>query len=332
VWIFAGYKKPLETLFEHNEGLPSRFPLRIVFEDYSNDELQKIFEDMMVYLPPHVVKKNKPKPKTTKVKPTSYSRNTSYNRYNRYPPMFPPSAGETKICTFGMTWTYVDYSGKKALYESVSDPCHASLMPQLSRSHVMQTLGWTDKYGNRTVDPDRVGTQSSKLVDENGDMWTKDDTEWKCSNGQTQEHYPSSPAPIKETKRLLRPTPFHCDEQHLDMAIKRLGRRRGDRGFGNARAIRVLFETIRDCQYLRIARERSQSSSKVDIFLLTRQDLLGPDVTSDSLKKSQAWKDLDELEGITLVKEQVGQLFHLVLRNADREKRGEEPLTVSLNR
>lgn len=196
----------------------------------------------------------------------------------------------------------------------------------------MRISGWTDKYGNRTVDPDRVGTMSSKLVDENGDMWTNNNSEWRCSNGQIQEHYPSSPAPLKESKRLRRPTPFHCDKQHLEMAIKRLGRRRGDRGFGNARAVRVLFETIRDRQSLRIARDRSRSISNVDIFLLTREDLLGPDITADSLKKSQAWNDLDDLEGILPVKEQVEQLFNLVLRNAEREKNGKEPLAVSLNR
>jgi hypothetical protein len=200
VWIFAGYKKPLETLFEHNEGLPSRFPLRFVFQDYSNEELQKIFEDMMMYLPPQVEKK----PKGTKVKRTS--------------------------------------------------------------------------------------------------------------------------------SRTARLTPFHCDKKHLELAIKRLGRRRGRDGFGNARAVRMLFDKVIDDQASRIAGESSQSSSKVDIFLLTKQDLLGPDVTPDSLKKSQAWKDLKELEGITVVKEQVERLFNLVLRNADREKRGEEPLTVSLNR
>lgn len=194
-------------------------------------------------------------------------------------------------------------------------------------------IGWTDKYGNRTIHPDRVGTAPSTLVDENGNTWTEDDTGWKCSDGRVQGHYPSSPAPIKESKRVRRPKPFHCDKQHLVVAIKRLGRKRGDRGFGNARAVRVLFENIRDRQSLRITKERSKAPrSTIDIFLLTQGDLLGPDITPDSLKKSQAWKDLHELEGILPVKESVEQLFKLVLRNAEREKRGEEPLAVSLNR
>ena len=41
VWVFAGYKKPLEKLFEHNEGLPSRFPHRFIFQDYTDEELHK---------------------------------------------------------------------------------------------------------------------------------------------------------------------------------------------------------------------------------------------------------------------------------------------------
>lgn len=192
--------------------------------------------------------------------------------------------------------------------------------------------GWTDKYGNRTINPDRVGTVSSNLVDENGCTWTEKDSEWRSSDGTVQGHYPSSPAPIKTSKRVRRPKPFHCeDQQHLETAIKRLGRKRGDRGFGNARAVRVLFETIRDRQSLRINRERSQMLNP-DIFMFARDDLLGPDITPESLRKSQAWSDLNQLEGILPVKESVDQLFKLVLRNADREKRGEEPLAVSLNR
>lgn len=296
MWIFAGYKKPLETLFEHNEGLPSRFPLRFVFEDYTDDELQQIMRDMMEFMPPGFGKK-----KTSEVKPEK-SNNLRYTA-PKYPVarLYPPSDGETKVCRFGLTWTFVRYTG------------------------------WTDKYGNRTVDPDRVGTSTSLLVDTKGNTWSEDDSEWQCSDGTTQDFYPSSPSPIRKTKRERRPIPFRCDDQHLETAIKRLGRRRGDRGFGNARAVRVLFETIRNRQSLRITRERSRLLSP-DIFWFTMDDLLGPAITQESLKKSQAWSDLFDLEGILPVKESVEQLFKLVLRNAEREKRGEEPLNVSLNR
>ena len=40
VWIFAGYPKEMKKLFEHNVGLPSRFPQLFTFSDYSAKELQ----------------------------------------------------------------------------------------------------------------------------------------------------------------------------------------------------------------------------------------------------------------------------------------------------
>ena len=47
VWVFAGYKKDMEKLFEHNPGLPSRFPHNFHFEDYTDEELLSIFEDIL---------------------------------------------------------------------------------------------------------------------------------------------------------------------------------------------------------------------------------------------------------------------------------------------
>ena len=295
IWVFAGYKKPLEKLFEHNEGLPSRFPYRFIFDDYTDEELQKIFFDMMIYQLPLRDATKKDLQKQQKMPP--YQNNSPYkNSYGGGGYAF-----QTKTCPYGMQWTFVEFSG------------------------------WTDKYGNRTVDPTNVGRKSSELVDEKGNMWLNMNKTWKSDSGISQEHYPGSPAPIKSTEKIRRPSPFHCDEQHLKLAIKRLGRRREDRGFGNARAVRALFDTVKDRQAIRINKERSMNSY-IDIFLLSKTDLLGPDVTSASLKKSEAWIDLKNLEGITPVKESVEQLFKLVLRNVEREKRGEELLGVSLNR
>jgi hypothetical protein len=43
VFILAGYDKQMESFFAHNPGLPSRFPRKIHFADYEDDELLKIF-------------------------------------------------------------------------------------------------------------------------------------------------------------------------------------------------------------------------------------------------------------------------------------------------
>ena len=48
VFIFAGYGKQMENFFEHNPGLSSRVPYQLVFADYSDDELFKMFEKKVV--------------------------------------------------------------------------------------------------------------------------------------------------------------------------------------------------------------------------------------------------------------------------------------------
>lgn len=44
VFVLAGYHKQMESLFAHNPGLPSRFPIQMNFADYSDDELLRILE------------------------------------------------------------------------------------------------------------------------------------------------------------------------------------------------------------------------------------------------------------------------------------------------
>lgn len=42
VFIIAGYNKQMESFFAHNPGIPSRFPVEMQFDDYSDAELQAI--------------------------------------------------------------------------------------------------------------------------------------------------------------------------------------------------------------------------------------------------------------------------------------------------
>lgn len=41
-FVLAGYAKQMESFFAHNPGIPSRFPLQVKFEDYTDQELLKI--------------------------------------------------------------------------------------------------------------------------------------------------------------------------------------------------------------------------------------------------------------------------------------------------
>lgn len=44
VFVLAGYSKQMESFFAHNPGLPSRFPVDMKFEDYTDNELLHILE------------------------------------------------------------------------------------------------------------------------------------------------------------------------------------------------------------------------------------------------------------------------------------------------
>lgn len=44
VFVLAGYTTQMETFFAHNPGLPSRFPVEMKFEDYTDDELLGILQ------------------------------------------------------------------------------------------------------------------------------------------------------------------------------------------------------------------------------------------------------------------------------------------------
>ncbi|PNP38328.1 hypothetical protein TGAMA5MH_09686 [Trichoderma gamsii] len=43
-FVLAGYSKQMESFFAHNPGFPSRFPITMNFEDYSDEELRQILK------------------------------------------------------------------------------------------------------------------------------------------------------------------------------------------------------------------------------------------------------------------------------------------------
>jgi hypothetical protein len=47
-FIFAGYNKEMEKFFQHNPGLPSRVPYTMKFEDYTDREFTKMFEQLVL--------------------------------------------------------------------------------------------------------------------------------------------------------------------------------------------------------------------------------------------------------------------------------------------
>ncbi len=47
VWLFAGYAGDMGKLFEHNQGLSSRFPLHFNFQDLTDEQLLRVFRGLM---------------------------------------------------------------------------------------------------------------------------------------------------------------------------------------------------------------------------------------------------------------------------------------------
>lgn len=114
------------------------------------------------------------------------------------------------------------------------------------------------------------------------------------------------------------------------IAIRRLGRRRGRNGFGNARDLQTAFAAVRGRQASRIEKERAEGKTPDD-FLLVAQDLIGPD-PSKAILQSEAWSKLQSLIGLKAVKESITSLIHAIEENFQRELQEKEPLTFSLNR
>ncbi|RYC61801.1 hypothetical protein CHU98_g4418 [Xylaria longipes] len=112
--------------------------------------------------------------------------------------------------------------------------------------------------------------------------------------------------------------------------IKRLGRRRGTEGYGNARALENVWAQVTERQASRLRKERVSGSSPDDL-LFTKEDLIGPE-PSGAIKDSPAWKELQSLVGLEKVKNSVKGLVDAIQRNYHRELEELEPLGFTLHR
>ncbi|KAI0434472.1 P-loop containing nucleoside triphosphate hydrolase protein [Xylaria sp. FL1042] len=112
--------------------------------------------------------------------------------------------------------------------------------------------------------------------------------------------------------------------------IKRLGRRRGTEGYGNARALENIWAQVTERQASRLRKERVAGLSPDDL-LFTKEDLIGPE-PSGAIKDSDAWKELHSLVGLERVKNSVKSLVDAIQRNYLRELKELEPLGFTLHR
>ena len=119
------------------------------------------------------------------------------------------------------------------------------------------------------------------------------------------------------------------DEKYARIAVKRLGAQRGTVGFGNARAVRNLFQKTLNNQASRIIKEQEQGKSPNE-FLIERDDMLGP--KHIDRKSCPALEDLENMRGLKNVKQTIQQLLQLVQTNVELEEKEKPVREVTLNR
>ena len=117
---------------------------------------------------------------------------------------------------------------------------------------------------------------------------------------------------------------------YVRIVIRRLGRGRGQEGFGNAGALQNVFFKISERQAERLNRGRKEGL-RPDDFFLTKEDLIGPD-PSKAIVKNRAWTKLQDLIGLDTVKESVRSMFGFIETNYHWELKELPPIELSLNR
>eukprot|EP01038_Epipyxis_sp_PR26KG_P006414 gene6414-8831_t len=309
VWILAGYAKKMDKLFEQNPGLPSRFPHKFIFEDYTDEELLSIFNGLLESGGPTTNKSNSNNENKTTIKPPTVinmpNNNNPYN-YNSYPYGI-RAVTSPQIDAWGNQWVW--------------DP---------------NNFTWEDIYDNITgYGVTNLGTAHNPLVSRtDNSQWTYDTNRnlWRSNTGKEQSRYPGKPEEKIQLMKKSGKSKFRViDPKWSRVAIRRLGKLRGKIGFGNARAVRILFDASMKRQAVRIS-DLETAGFRPDIYELVRDDLLGPLASEDVLKKCEAWKELQRMEGLAEVKNSVAELLNLVIRNAEREDDEKPMLDVSLNR
>jgi Cdc6-like AAA superfamily ATPase len=113
------------------------------------------------------------------------------------------------------------------------------------------------------------------------------------------------------------------------ISVRRLGRGRGRPGFGNARALGNMFALIKERQADRLSRQRREGR-RPDDYLLTQEDLIGPD-PSHASRESAAWAKLQTLIGLGSVKQSVQAILSMVETNYNRELVEKAPMELSFN-
>jgi AAA+ superfamily predicted ATPase len=121
-----------------------------------------------------------------------------------------------------------------------------------------------------------------------------------------------------------------CKGLYVRILTRRLGRGRGKLGFGNARAVENAMSIVTSRQAKRLRQDRRDGKTPDDM-LLTKEDLIGPE-PSDILKGNKSWNKLQQLTGLSSVKESISALFESIGYNYQRELDEKPIVDFSLNK
>jgi Cdc6-like AAA superfamily ATPase len=114
------------------------------------------------------------------------------------------------------------------------------------------------------------------------------------------------------------------------IVARRIGRGRGRDGFGNAREVQNKISQITERQARRLRKER-KAGLKPNDNLRTKEDLIGPEPTA-ILNNNLAWKKLQNLIGLTAVKQAVQSFIEGIEFNYQQEIEEKPLVQYSLNR
>lgn len=117
---------------------------------------------------------------------------------------------------------------------------------------------------------------------------------------------------------------------YIRIVSRRIGRGRGREGFGNAREVQNRLSQITERQAKRLRKDR-RAGLKPDDYLLTKEDLIGPEPSS-VLKNNAAWTKLQNLIGLKSVKDSVQILLDGIQHDYQRELEEKPLVQYSLNR
>ena len=120
------------------------------------------------------------------------------------------------------------------------------------------------------------------------------------------------------------------DGLYLRIVSRRIGRNRGQNGFGNAGEVQNRLAQIARRQAQRLKKER-RAQRKPDDNFMTKEDLIGPE-PSAVLKNNAAWLKLQKMVGLQEVKQSVRNLLDSLQYNYQRELEEKPIMEYSLNR